>query len=73
MAMIESLDEYAKLAQLADVAEEALGSMRFGSHFALNLELRKYGANTRTREGDIKAARRICDEFMMAYQIGAIA
>lgn len=67
--MITSMEEYDRLAHMADVAEEALTSLRFGSHFALQLELRKHGANTRTREGDIKAARRLCDEFMSAYQV----
>lgn len=65
--MITSLQEYSKLSHMADVAEEALNSMRFGSHFMLKLELKKHGAQTSTREGDIKAARRLCDEFMTAY------
>jgi hypothetical protein len=52
---------------MADVAEEALGSMRFGSHYALKLELSRHGIITSSREGDIKAARRLCDEFMTAW------
>lgn len=68
--MLKSIDEYAKLAHMADVAEEALGTMRFGSHYALKLELAKHGIFTSSREGDIKAARRLCDEFMTAWKEG---
>ena len=53
---------------MADVAEEALSSLRFGSHYALKLELSRYGISTSSREGDIKAARRLCDEFMTAWK-----
>lgn len=65
---INTLDEYDKLAQMADVAEESLTSGSYGSHYALRQELRKHGITTyRGREDDIKSARKLCQEFLTAY------
>lgn len=64
---ISSMAEYDDLAQAADVAEDALGSMRFGSHWLLIQKLKHYGVYTTDSKQAIKAARRLCDEFMQAY------
>jgi hypothetical protein len=64
---ISSMTEYDDLAQAADVAEDALGSMRFGSHWLLIQKLKKYGVHANDSRAAIKAARKLCDEFMQAY------
>jgi hypothetical protein len=64
---ISSMTEYNDLAQAADVAEDALGSLRFGSHWLLIQKLKKYGVHTTDSKQAIKAARRLCNEFMQAY------
>jgi hypothetical protein len=64
---ISGMAEYDDLARAADVAEDALGSMRFGSHWLLIQKLKQYGVYTTDSKQAIKAARRLCDEFMQAY------
>jgi hypothetical protein len=66
--MIKNLPDYNELAMRADVAEECLGTLRYGSHYELARLLReKYGIITRDNLLAIKAARRLCNEFMTAY------
>jgi hypothetical protein len=66
--MLKSLSDYNELATLTDVAEECLGTLRYGSHYELAKLLReKYGIVTRDAKLSIKAARRLCDEFITAY------
>lgn len=52
---------------MADVAEECLTSLRFGSHWLLKIKLMNHGINAMTREDGIKQARKLCAEFMTAY------
>lgn len=52
---ISSMAEYDDLAQAADVAEDALGSMRFGSHWLLIQKLKHYGVYTTDSKQAIKA------------------
>lgn len=66
--MIKSLAQYNELATMADVAEESLGTLRYGSHYALIMYLKQsHGLNVRDSKLAIKEARRLCDEFMTAY------
>ena len=69
-AQIKDIEEYNALAQMMDTAEESLTTLAFGSHYALKMVLKtKYGVDMRgTREDDIAAARRLCDEFMTAWR-----
>ena len=67
MNQISNLEEYSDLALAADVAEDALGSLRFGSHWLLIQKLRKYGVYTEDSRRAIREARRLCNEFMQAY------
>jgi thiamine monophosphate synthase len=67
MSQIRTIEEYSDLAQAADVAEDALGSLRFGSHWLLIQKLSGYGVHVTDSKAAIKAARRLCDEFMQAY------
>lgn len=67
--MIQSIEDYQELATLADTAQECLESLRFGSHAFLILKLKqKYGIVT-DRLGAIKAARKLCDEFILSQTI----
>ncbi len=67
--MIASVEDYQELATMADTAEECLNSLRFGSHAFLILKLKqKYGIIT-DRLGAIKAARKLCDEFILVHSI----
>jgi hypothetical protein len=67
--MITTIDECQELATMADTAEECLQSLRFGSHWLLKQRLARYGVFTASREADIKAARRLCDEFIAALEV----
>lgn len=62
--MIATIEEYNKLASMADTAEECLQSLRFGSHAFLIRVLKKdYGIIT-DRAGAIKEARKLCKEYL---------
>jgi len=66
--MIKDLAEYDELASMADNAEENLGKMRFGSHWLLRIKIKqRFGVDVPDREQAIKFIRRLCDEFMAAY------
>lgn len=68
---IKNLEEFHELATMADVAEETLTSLRFGNHWLLKAKLKsKHGLSTDTREDAIRQARRLCDEFITAYNAG---
>lgn len=66
--MIESIEEYDKLATMADEAEGSLMSLRFGNHWLLRIyPKQKHGFDIPGREEAIKKARQLCDEFWTAY------
>jgi hypothetical protein len=69
-AMIKDLAEYDELATMADVAEENLGKMRFGSHWLLRIKIKqRFGVDVSDREQAIKFIRRLCDEFITAFNV----
>jgi predicted transcriptional regulator len=58
-----------ELSYRADQAEENLSSSRFGEHARLMEILRReHGIRVRDRREAIKAARRLCDEFLFAQE-----
>lgn len=70
---IETQAEYNELATMADTAEECLQSLRFGSHaFLIRILYTKYEIRT-DRLGAIKAARKLCKEYMDAIHYEKLA
>ena len=66
--MLKTIEECGELALMADNAEECLGTFRFGSHYALIKYLKNnHGIIVHSSQDAIKAAKRLCNEFMMAY------
>lgn len=63
--MITTKEQYQELASMADTAEECLNSLRFGSHAFLILKLKQDHGIITDRMGAIKAARKLCDEFIL--------
>ena len=57
-------EEFQKLSEMADTAEECLYSLRFGSHyFLVRYIFQNYGVRT-DKLGAIKEARRLCREYL---------
>ena len=68
--MIRTNAEYNELAHMADMAEENMTSMRFGSHYLLIPKLKsKHGVVARDRRDAIRKARKLCDEYLYAKGI----
>lgn len=66
--MIKTIEEYNELATMTDTAEECLESLRFGSHWLLIALLgKKHGIKIIDRVEAIKTARKMCNEFIDAY------
>ncbi len=66
--MITTQQEYNDLALAADMAEENLSSLRFGSHYLLMKNLRKHGVLATDRLDAIRQARKLCDEWLFAKE-----
>lgn len=67
---ITSQQQYNDLAHMADMAEENMSSMRFGSHYALIQKLKaQHGMIAKDRRDAIKKARQLCDEWLYAQNI----
>lgn len=66
--MLKTIEEYKELSEMVETARDCLQSLRFGSHWLLEAKLIKHGILARgDRDAAIKAAERLCDEFMTAY------
>jgi hypothetical protein len=67
--VIKNQAQYKELAHMADMAEENLSSMRFGSHAFLMQKLRtEHGLRITDRLQAIREARRLCDEYLYAQE-----
>lgn len=63
--MIKNNKEYNELAHMADMAEENMSSMRFGSHYMLIQKLKsKHGVTASDSRDAIRKARRLCDQYL---------
>lgn len=68
--MIKNKAEYNELAHAADMAEENLSSMRFGSHYMLIQKLKaKHGVVAKDSRDAIRKARQLCDEWLYAQGV----
>lgn len=66
--MIKNVKQYQELASMVEMAEENLGSLRYGAHYALKAYLKKnFNLITGDNRDTIKRARRLLDEFITAY------
>jgi predicted transcriptional regulator len=66
---VTSTKQCQELSCRADQAEENMSSSRFGEHARLMEILRReHGIRVRDRREAIKAARRLCDEFLYAQE-----
>lgn len=66
-----TIDEYNELADLADVGEDRLitGSGRSGVHYELMHVLGRHGIFVMSREEAVKAARKLCNEFLDSLSV----
>jgi hypothetical protein len=63
-----NIKQYKELASMVEMAEENLGTLRFGAHYALKAYLKKnFNLITGDNRDTIKKARKLLDEFMTAY------
>lgn len=66
--MIKNTKQYQELASMVEMAEENLGTLRYGAHYFLKQYLKKnFGLVTGDSRDTIRKARRLMDEFMTAY------